>query len=172
MKKYTEEGSDFIRQCIGKTVLTLMKTVSFEEISVSDICRAAHIGRTTYYRYYGTKNGKRDALYFWLSNGWRNTGKSDLPVPAKDREFMAYLYSIKDELLLLYRNHFIDIIDTFILEVYGSEKDEPFPYLKYAGAGIWIGVVRAILDNEFSDDSETVGANIQNGILQLIRRNC
>lgn len=171
MKKYVNEGSDFIRECIGKTILTLMKSMNFDEITVNDICKAAHIGRTTFYRYFGTKDGKRNAIYFWLSNGWKNTGKSDLPISAKDKEFMTYLYSIKDELILLHINNFTDIIDTFIFDVYGSTKNEPFPYFKYAGAGIWVGIVRAILENKFADDIETVGKNIQNGILQLIALN-
>lgn len=171
MKKYINEGSDLIRECVGKTILTLMKSMNFDEITVNDICKAAYIGRTTFYRYFGTKDGKRKAVYFRLSNGWKNTGKSDLPIPTKDKEFITYLYSIKDELILLYINNFTDIIDTFIFEVYGSVKDEQLSYFKYAGAGIWVGIIRALLENKFTDDIETVNKNIQDGILQLIKLN-
>lgn len=168
MKKYVNEGSDFIRECIGKTILTFMKSMSFDEINVNDICSASHIGRTTFYRYFGTKDGKRNAICFWLSNGWKNTGKSELPVPVKDKAFITYLYSIKDELLLLYTNNFTSIIDAFIFEVYGSSQGEKFHYFKYAGAGIWVGIVRAILENKFKDDIETVFKNIKDGLLLLM----
>lgn len=169
MKQYINEGSDFIRECIGKTILTLMKSKRFDEINVNDICKSAHIGRTTFYRYFGTKEGKRNAVYFWLYNGWKNTGKSDLPVPKKDKEFMTYLYSIKDELMLLYVNNFTEIIDSFIFAVYGPVNGEIFSYFKYAGAGIWVGVVRALLENKFSDNIETVRKNIQSGMRQFTK---
>ncbi|MGN0772034.1 MAG: TetR/AcrR family transcriptional regulator [Christensenellales bacterium] len=168
MKKYVCEGQDLIREHIGKTLLDLMEKYKFDEISVVDICKAAHIGRTTYYRYYGTKNGKADALYFWLSNGWQKSGKSDLPVPQKDNEFLKYLFSIQRELLILYDNGFINLIDNLIIEVFADDKKNSCDYFKYAGAGIWIGVVRAILINRFDDDIQTIQNKIAQGLCKLL----
>ncbi|MGN1104099.1 MAG: TetR/AcrR family transcriptional regulator [Candidatus Coproplasma sp.] len=168
MKRYTDEGYDAIRYCIGQAIIQLMNEKDFDEISVTDICRIAYVGRTTFYRYFGTKNGKRDAIYCYLSIGWKNTGKSSLPVPDIDSEFMAYLYSIKDTLLLLHKNGFCDLIDKLIYEVYAGDATPENRYLKYAGAGIWIGMVRAILDSGFSDDMQTVQKNFLSAFLQMI----
>ncbi|MGN0823806.1 MAG: TetR/AcrR family transcriptional regulator [Candidatus Coproplasma sp.] len=168
MQKYRDEGSDTIRLCIGQAVIDLMSEKNFEEINVTNICRAAHVGRTTFYRYFGTKNGKRDALYSWLKIGWINTGKSDLPVPEIDREFMTYMYSVKDALLLLHSNGFDALIDELIFETYAGDCTNENRYFKYAGAGIWIGVVRAILDSGFADDMETVQKYFLSSLLQMI----
>ncbi|MGN1372974.1 MAG: TetR/AcrR family transcriptional regulator [Candidatus Coproplasma sp.] len=168
MKKYNDEGYDSIRYCIGQAITQLMGEKSFDDITVTDICRTAYVGRTTFYRYFGTKNGKRDALYCYLSIGWKNTGKSHLPVPDIDKEFMSYLYSVKDTLLLLYNNGFCDLIDKLIYEVYAGDATQENRYLKYAGAGIWIGIVRAILDSGFSDDIQTVQKYFLSSLLQMI----
>ncbi len=171
MKKYIDEGSDFIRECIGQTIITLMKTSDFDNISVSEICKAAHIGRTTFYRYFGTKNGKSNALYFWLLNGWNKISDKELSLNEKDEKFLTYLFTIKDELLLFNSNGFSGLIYLLILEVYGAKDNEPFKYLKYAGAGIWIGVIKGLLDNNFSDSQETVVNDIHSGIIAIISKN-
>ena len=168
MKKYTVEGQDFIRVCIGKTILDKLKVKGFDEISVVDICKAAHIGRTTYYRYFGTKNGKLEAISFWLSSGWRETGKSDLRVPQKDREFLKYLYSIQEQALTIVDNGLGYLIDNLIIEVFVDGDLKERDYFRYASAGIWIGVVRAILLNRFEDDIDTVQNKIAEGLQKLL----
>ncbi len=171
MKKYIDEGSNIIRECIGQTIITIMKTYDFDDISVSEICRKAYIGRTTFYRYFGTKNGKTNALYFWLLNGWNKIYNTELPLNEKDIQFLSYLYSIKDDLLLLNANGFFGTICSLILEVYGAKDNEPYKYLKYAGVGIWIGVIKGLLDNNFNDTQETVLNDIHSGIVALIEKN-
>ncbi len=170
MKKYVDEGSDFIRECIGQTIISLMKIKDFENISVSEICKVAHIGRTTFYRYFGTKNGKTNSLYFWLLNGWNKLYDKKLLLPEQDEKFLTYLYSIKNELMILNTNGFSGIIYSLILEVYGAQGNEPYKYLKYAGAGIWLGVIKGLLDNRFNDSQEIVLNDIRGGIISLLSK--
>ena len=70
MKKYEDEKSKIIRESIGEAILSILNTQEFGEISVCNICRKAGVGRTTYYRYYGNKSGKEDAIYYWFINRW------------------------------------------------------------------------------------------------------
>lgn len=48
--------SRFTRQCIGESVISLMQTKNFEDITISDIVRRAGVSRMTFYHYFHTKS--------------------------------------------------------------------------------------------------------------------
>lgn len=169
MKKYTKEGSDEIRMSIANALFSLLKDNALEDIGVGEICNNASVGRTTYYRYFGSKSGKNEALLFWFTYHWDELCKDGV-FSAKDKDimFLNYLYENKVKLLLLKSNNSIEIIDSFILYVYGpKENDEDF-YFKYAGAGLWIGLVRAVMKNDFNDDIEIVQKKIAESMMKLV----
>ena len=168
MKKYTEEGSDEIRISIANALFSLLKDKALEDIGVGEICKKASVGRTTYYRYFGSKSGKSDALLFWFIYHWDDLCKERvLSAENKDALCLNYLYENKDKLLLLKINNSIEILDSFILYIYGpKENDEDF-YFKYAGAGLWIGLIRAVMKNDFNDDVETVQKKMAESMMKL-----
>lgn len=60
----------FIKQCLADALFELMKSFPYSEINVKEICYKSGIGRTTYYRHFDNKRGKRDLLIFKVINGW------------------------------------------------------------------------------------------------------
>lgn len=172
MKTYINEGSDFFRYCIGRAVFAIMEAKSFDEISVFEICKTANVGRTTYYRYYGAKTGKRDALLFFLADDFEKKLGGCVATPDKDRIFLDYLYESKDKLRLLQRDGLIEIIDSLIFQLYGPSAgvDKSEFYTKFTGAGLWVGLVRSILANDFHDDADTVRQSIALGLMRLQAR--
>lgn len=172
MKKYTNEGSDAIRECVGAAIFKFMEDNSFEDISVNEICYEAHIGRTTFYRYFGTKNGKINALQFWLVHNWHQYKEKNIArEPENDKLFLNYLYYAKKELLLLQRDGLTHLIDEIILEVFDSNRDEDNLYFNYAGAGIWMGIVRAITHKKYSDPPHEVFNNVHDGVVRIANEN-
>ena len=94
MKRYEDEKSKIIRESIGEAILSILSTQDFGEISVCDICTRAGVGRTTYYRYYGNKSGKEDAVYYWLINRWEAyTGCQTLSLAQTDQAFFSFIFS-------------------------------------------------------------------------------
>ena len=173
MKRYEDEKSTIIRESIGEAILSILSTQDFGEISVCDICTRAGVGRTTYYRYYGNKSGKEDAVYYWLINRWEAyTGCQTLSLAQTDQAFFSFIFSIKTELLLLKKNHLLHILDSFILSVYGPQDDSfeniGFYYVKYSGAGLWMGLLRAIIYRDFSDSEAEVKERFQEALTALI----
>lgn len=158
MKTYINEGSDEIRYAISEAIFTLLKTHSYDEIKVVDIIKTAAVGKTTFYRYYGNKSAKRDALSFNLQEGFRRFQCAHPDIVELDKQFGSYLYESEGKIKMLHREKCFDIIDDLILSVYGPKSDDPseLMYLKYAGAGLWMGVIRAILANDFQDDIATI----------------
>lgn len=166
MEKYIDEKSRIVRESIGESILRLLKDMEFSKISVCDICEVAGVGRTTYYRYYGNKTGKEDAIINWFIIRWEALFEAEqkqitpAPGPETDDMYKKYLYLMKSEILLLADNNLVHIWDSFILYIYGSEKpaedDLGNYYLKYFFAGLWIGYSHSVIDRKFSEDAELV----------------
>lgn len=167
MQKYQEEKSKIIRESIGEAILSLLLCKEFSEISVSEICKKAGVGRTTYYRYYGNKNGKDDAIYYWLINRWEDkVNIHELSLPQKDIIFLEFIFSIKEQLILMNHHRLLSILDSFILHVYGPTSDEKddlgIYYFKYTSSGLWIGMIRAIINRNFTDSQTDIQQMIAN----------
>ena len=172
MEKYEDEKSGIIRESVGEAILKLLQIRAFDDISVCDICRKAGVGRTTYYRYYGNKNGKEDAVYHWFINRWEDsTEHRELSLSDTDEAFLSFVYSVRHELRLLRDNRLIHILDSFILHIYGPTGEEAantgLYYVKYAGAGLWMGAIRAILYRDFGDSKEEMKQQFQEALACL-----
>lgn len=61
-KNFTKRNR-FTRQCIGESIIALMRNKSFEDITISDIVKKAGVSRMTFYHYFQSKT---DALNSYL----------------------------------------------------------------------------------------------------------
>lgn len=170
MIKYTDTGSDFIRASIGKAVFQLLETTDFDEIKVTDIYKIACVGKTTYYRYFGNKNGKKDAMFFCLLQEYGDFKESNSAFTNTDECFRHFLWSIKNRILLLNEKNCLDVFDRLILSIFGPTKDDDSIYVKYMGAGMWMGFVRALISDGFSETQDTVRQKMQIAFLQMLQK--
>ncbi len=169
MKRYSDEGSDFIRYNIGNAIFKLLEKQNYDQIKVIDIYKEANVGKTTYYRYFGNTNGKKDALYSSLKFEYTEFAKDNHSL-SNDEIFIRFLFNIQDKILILNKENLLHVIDELIIEIYGpSKNDNETMYFKYIGAGLWMGLVRAIIANEFKDDIETVGTLIGAALISSIK---
>lgn len=53
-KNFTKRNR-FTRQCIGESIIALMQTKLFEDITISDIVKKAGVSRMTFYHYFQSK---------------------------------------------------------------------------------------------------------------------
>lgn len=172
VKKYTEEGSDYIRAIIGGAVFELLKSNDYDAIKVTDIYRKAAVGKTTFYRYFANKDGKKDAMFFHLRESYQGYCEKHPELTSTDDRFYSYIWSEQENLRLLNRNNCLDVMDRLILFVYGpTDEDRDSIYFHYMGAGLWMGLMRAMITNDFSDSKESVKQQIAVGIMQLIQSN-
>ncbi|MGN1388383.1 MAG: TetR/AcrR family transcriptional regulator [Bulleidia sp.] len=166
------EEQEKIPESIGRALFALMAEKHFEEISVSELCQEAGVGRTTYYRYFSSGNGKKEALRCCLYGAFGRRLSKHSDAEGRDRAFLSEIYEKKENLRLLKRDGMMDVIDDLVLKFYGpSEADDPSAYyLGYAGAGIWIGIVRSILGRDFQDEPSAVLAGIAAGLYAQAQR--
>lgn len=170
MITYTNNGSDYIRASIGKAVFQLLETTDLDEIKVTDIYKAACVGKTTYYRYFGSKSGKREAMFFFLQQEFNNFEENSPTKDCTDECFMRFIWSIKAHILLLNRKNCLDIFDRLILSIYGPSNNDDTIYVKYIGAGMWMGFVRALIADSFSETPETVQQKMQLAFLKILQK--
>ncbi|WP_297634952.1 TetR/AcrR family transcriptional regulator [uncultured Clostridium sp.] len=65
LRQNNEESNAITRECIESALIQLMKTKSFQEISITDIAKRAGVSRNAYYRNYSSKE---DILSGYLQN--------------------------------------------------------------------------------------------------------
>lgn len=170
MIKYTDNGSDYIRATIGKAVFQLLKNTDFDEIKVADIYKTASVGKTTYYRYFGNKSGKKDAMFFFLLQEYNTFKENNPSFVNTDECFMHFMWSIKTDILLLNDKNCLDVFDRLILSIYGPTNCDDTIYVKYMGAGMWMGFVRALISDGFNETLESITQKMQLTFLQMLQK--
>lgn len=171
MKTYQEQGSDYIRAAIGGAIFSLLEGKNYEDIKVIDIYKNASVGKTTYYRYFGNKDGKKDAMYFHLKENFNKYKCTHSEVEWIDDQFGNYIWEEKDKIKLLKRENCLDVMDRLILSIYGPEKnDKDTLYLKYMGAGLWMGLLRAVIENDFNDEPSSIREKLSFAFVEMIQK--
>lgn len=147
----------FIKQCLADALFELMKTHAYDDINVKEICYKSGIGRTTYYRYFDNKRGKRDLVIFKVLNGWEEYCK----IP-KTKELLKenvvlallhYFYDLKPLFELLEKNNILQssLSELFFLvftpKITQTAKEE---YGRAFLAGGFYGVTYHWMKNGFS----------------------
>lgn len=64
------EQSDYIKLCLADALIQLLDERGYGNFGVSDVCELAGVGRTTFYRHVGCKNGMCELLVFKLEYEW------------------------------------------------------------------------------------------------------
>ncbi len=168
MKTYESNGSDEIRFHIGETIAKLLENQSFEDIKVTSVYQSANVGKTTYYRYFGTKSGIKDALYFYVRTLYQSYCEKH-PDQSRDQNMIRFLYSEKNLIQRLYAQNLADIMDRLLLSVFGPDESQDYAfYYTYIGAGMWMGLLRAMVESDFSLSPTQIEQQIQTMLTNTI----
>lgn len=67
----------------------------------------------------------------------------------------------------------MDILDDLVLYVYvpDNEKEQEVKLVKYIASGLWMGLIRAILEDNFKKSEKEYRFEIAKGIQDLIAMN-
>lgn len=100
----------FIKECLAQALFQLMKTKDFEDVTISEICKVAGFGRTTYYHYFTNK--KEELIVYLCEKRW----KEEIPHYNSEDDFDAwshsvinYLYKHGESLTLLFKQGLLDV---------------------------------------------------------------
>lgn len=88
----------FLKDCMGDALLQLMKTEPFEKITIKEIVTKADVGRSTYFRYF---HSKEELLSWKMLQEFgrflkeRNIGDKELREPTRDVVLAAFQFAYK-----------------------------------------------------------------------------
>ena len=92
IKKAVESVSDDkLEDYIVKALFSLMKTISFEDISITDITKKAGVGRATYYRHF---NSKEDVIRYYFTKEMRTFVSTSQLIPQSKDDMFEIMFKI------------------------------------------------------------------------------
>ncbi len=154
----------FFKLCLADSIIKLLKTEELDEIHVSDICREAGIGRTTFYRYFNSRNSKEELLVFKITYEWERYAEGYREAVERDKGFAlaCFIYENKRIFSLLYRRGLIDAIMRAFEELIPADTacDKDASYLMSFFAYGYFGIIYQWIKYDFDETPEQVRGHI------------
>ncbi len=115
----TTATTDYLKECMGTALLEMMEDTPLEKISIEDMTARADVGRSTYFRYF---KSKEEVLSFKLLCLWKRFSqeRGGDGIAQVSRESIQSLFefclSIRPVFELLYATGHQDVILDFYLQ--------------------------------------------------------
>ena len=160
----TTATTDYLKECMGTALLELMKEKPIEKISIEEMTARADVGRSTYFRYFKTKD---EVLAFKLCCMWSRFAQQShitelrYDEPAAARLFFEFCLSIRNITDRLYAaGHQTVILDAYlqILVSKNPGKDINAYYRSSAVAYALYGIVNAWILRGYQETPEQIAA--------------
>ena len=128
----TTATTEYLKECMGTALLELMQEKPIEKISIEEMTARADVGRSTYFRYFKTKD---EVLVFKIRQLWNRFAQDhNIPdfqnletnddIQTMIRLFFEFCLSIRQINDLLYRVGHQQVILDVYLQILRPEKQE------------------------------------------------
>ncbi len=122
-----EGRNTYVTEHITKSLLALLKDKAIEDISISELCGSAGVGRASFYRNF---NSKEDILRGYINQlfyGWKNDWEqnNNMPLSAVIGMIFEHFEQHRDFYQLLNERHLIYLLKDVILDIMGLRPDLP-----------------------------------------------
>lgn len=121
-----ESRNAYVVEHLTSSMLALLEEKPIAEITVSELCGMAGVGRTSFYRNYGEKEDIVRAYIKRLCQGWMDAckGTPDMPVSETVRIVFTHFEENRDFYSLLNRQGLVYLLKDIILEMCGFNPDQ------------------------------------------------
>lgn len=164
----TTATTEYLKECMGTALLELMQEKPIEKISIEEMTARADVGRSTYFRYFKTKD---EVLVFKIRQLWNRFAQDhNIPdfqnletnddIQTTMRLFFEFCLSIRQINDLLYRvGHQQVILDVYlqILRPEQQEEDVIAYYKSNETAYALYGVVNAWILRGYKESPARMG---------------
>ena len=116
-----------IINALENALVSLLKEMSFEDFSIRDLCNRAGVGRSSFYRYYSSKE---DVVISFLLHIWRVWCDAEgvkirvIISPDTARAFIRHHYDNKEIFDLIYRNKLDSLFPQIVEKNHGGKEEE------------------------------------------------
>ncbi len=156
----TTATTEYLKECMGTALLELMKEKPIEKISIEEMTAKADVGRSTYFRYFKTKD---EVLSFKLCCMWNRFAQQShitelqYDEPAAACLFFEFCLSIRDITDMLYAaGHQNVILDAYLQILVSKNPGEDINayYRNSAVAYALYGIVNAWILRGYQETPE------------------
>ena len=112
---------------ITESLLELLKDKPLNDISISELCSHAQVGRATFYRNFEVKEDVLNVYIHKLFSEWIDTYESNPPktISQMVRELFLHLEKYRDFYGLLSERRLIYLSKSVLLEIYAPKPEQP-----------------------------------------------
>ncbi|HUM83282.1 MAG TPA: TetR/AcrR family transcriptional regulator [Lachnospiraceae bacterium] len=160
-----EGRNTYVVEHITDTILTLLKEKPLTDISISELCDKAGVGRVSFYRNYESKediirNKTEQIFHDWVSSC---EIKDDIPLSQKLKDLFGHFEKNRDFYKLLSDRGLIYIFKDIFMDDYGAKpEDEMFmAYTKAYFASVLYGWIEVWFMRGMRDSAEDIAALFQ-----------
>lgn len=124
----SNEGRNaYVIEHITKSLLALLEDKAIGDISISELCDNAGIGRASFYRNFNSKEDILRAYINKLFNGWKSgwEDNSSIPLSSVISMIFGHFEQNKSFYSLLNERHLIYLLKDVILDIMGLKPDLP-----------------------------------------------
>ncbi len=124
-----ESRNAYVVEHLTSSMLELLKEKPISEISVSELCGMAGVGRTSFYRNYEEKEDIIKAYVEHLFQDWvdRWKGTPDLPVKEVVRIVFSHFEANREFYTLLNERGLVYLLKDIILDLCGFNPEQEMP---------------------------------------------
>ena len=123
----TTATTEYLKECMGTALFELMKEKPIEKISIEEMTAKADVGRSTYFRYFKSKD---EVLVFKIQCLWNRFAEENhitdfrADIYTSTRLFFEFCLSIRDINDLLYQADRQNVLLEVYLQVLTPKKQE------------------------------------------------
>lgn len=140
--------NSYVIEHITDALLELLKDKPIGEISVSELCNLAEIGRVSFYRNFESKEEILKRYIRELFKEWTDEADKRENIPVSELLSLLFEHFEKhhDFYILLNDRNLLDLLKEVILEIYGPKPDNPkeiayarayYSYALYGWIVVW-----------------------------------
>ena len=121
-----ENRNAYVVEHLTSSMLALLKEKPVSEISISELCAMAGVGRTSFYRNYKEKEDILKAYIKCLSQDWIDKWKSTPGIPVSEtvRIVFSHFEANRDFYSLLNERGLVCLLKDIILDLCGFNPDQ------------------------------------------------
>jgi len=105
-----QETNAFVRECITKALLQLMKKKPISDITITELVERAGVARVSFYRNFTSKENVIEQYLILLIREWGRTFEEKADPSLFAQTLINHFYTHKDFYLLLYKQNLSSMI--------------------------------------------------------------